>query len=151
MLLKELVEKNRVCFHQRFATWQEAVAASCQPLLDDGSIEQTYVDAIIESVKKYGPYIVLAPNIALPHSQEGARGVNDTAVSFMKLEEAVHFEEGNPDKDAKLFFVLASQNHDIHLDNMQKLAKMLLAPEVMEELLNVKNVEDLLTIDQKYS
>ncbi len=69
------------------------MSASCQPLLDDGSIEQAYIDAVIGCVKKYGPYIVFAPNIAMPHSQEGAVGVNDTAVSFMKLEEPVHFEE----------------------------------------------------------
>ena len=83
MLLRELVEKKRVCFHKGFDTWEEAVAASCQPLLDDGSIEQAYIDAVIGCVKKYGPYIVFAPNIAMPHSQEGAVGVNDTAVSYI--------------------------------------------------------------------
>ena len=59
MFLRELVEKNRVCFHQSFSSWEEAVAASCQPLLDDGSIGPEYVDSVIACVKKYGPYIVL--------------------------------------------------------------------------------------------
>ena len=151
MLLKELVEKKRVCFHKGFDTWEEAVAASCQPLLDDGSIEQAYIDAVIGCVKKYGPYIVFAPNIAMPHSQEGAVGVNDTAVSFMKLEEPVHFEEGNPDKDAKLFFVLASKDHEMHMKNMDKLANMLLTADIMDALMNVKNEEELLELDAKYS
>lgn len=74
MFLKELAEKNRVCFHQKFSTWEEAVAASCQPLLEDGSIEKEYVESVIACVKKYGPYIVFAPKIAMPHSQEGASG-----------------------------------------------------------------------------
>lgn len=151
MLLKELADQNRVCFHQKFDTWEEAVAASCQPLLADGSIEQAYVDSVIACVKKYGPYIVFAPNIAMPHSQEGAVGVNDTAVSFMKVEEPVHFEEGNPEKDARLFFVLASKDHTMHMQNMEKLANMLLTADIMDALLEVKSVEYLLALDEKYS
>lgn len=151
MLLRELVEKKRVCFHKGFDTWEEAVTASCQPLLADGSIEQEYIDAVIGCVKKYGPYIVFAPNIAMPHSQEGAVGVNDTAVSFMKLETPVHFEEGNPDKDAKLFFVLASKDHEVHMKNMQKLADMLLTEDIMDTLMDVSSIEELLELDEKYS
>lgn len=151
MLIKELVDKNRICFHEKFNSWEEAIAASCQPLIKDNSIESVYVDAIIECVKKYGPYIVLAPNIAMPHSQEGAVGVNDTGISFMKVEEPVHFEEGNPEKDARLFFVLASVDHNVHLQNMEKLAMLLLNDELVEELLVAKTVEELLAIDKKYS
>lgn len=151
MLIKELVEKNRVCFHKGFNTWEEAIVASCQPLIDDNSIETEYIDAIIECVNKYGPYIVIAPNIAMPHSQEGAKGVNDTAISFMRLEEPVHFEEGNPEKDARLFFVFASENHDIHLKNMEKLATLLMNDELVSELLEAKDANDLLKIDEKYS
>lgn len=150
MLIKDFVEKNRYCFHKGFDTWEEAIKASCQPLLDDKSIEPAYVEAIINCVKKYGPYIVLAPNIAMPHAQEGAEGVNDTAISFMRLEEPVHFEEGNSEKDARLFFVFASENHEIHLKNMEKLAMLLMNEELVSELLEAEDVEDLLRISDKY-
>lgn len=149
MLLKELVEKKRVCFHKEFQGWEEAVQASCEPLIADGSVTQDYVDAVIGCVKKYGPYIVLTPHIAMPHSQEGAVGVNDTAVSFMKVEKAVHFEPGNPDKDAEVFFVLASEDHEKHLMNMEKLALMLLAPGMVDQLLAVRNEQDLLDLDER--
>ncbi len=151
MLIKEIVEKNRVCFHQKFDTWEEAITASCQPLIKDKTIEQEYINSIIECVKKYGPYIVLIPDVAMPHSQEGAAGVNDTAISFMKVEEPVHFEEGNPEKDARIFFVLASVNHNIHLQNMEKLATLLMNEEIVAELLQAQNTEELLAIDSKYS
>ena len=57
---------------------------------------------------------------------------------FMKLEEPVHFGGGNPEKDAKLFFVLASKDHDMHMKNMEKLANMLLTADIMDALMNVK-------------
>ena len=149
MFLKELVEKNRVCFHKSFDTWEEAVAASCQPLLDDGSIEQIYVDEVIKCVHKYGPYIVFAPNVAMPHFQEKAPGVNNTAMSFMHLDEPVHFVEGDPEKDAQLFFAVASLDHDEHVKNMEKLCMLLLTPNATEELAKVHSVEELLALDAK--
>lgn len=151
MLLRELVEKNRISFQEKIDTWEEAIAASCQPLLEDGTIEQSYIEAIIQSVKKYGPYIVIAPDIAMPHAQEGASGVKDTAIAFMKVQEPVYFEKDNPDKRARLFFVLASVNHEAHLKNMEQLACMLLEQETVTALLEVKSAEDLLKLDDKLS
>lgn len=151
MFIKELIDKNRVCFHKRFDTWEEAVAASCQPLIDDKTIEKEYVQAVIDCVNKYGPYIVLAPDIAIPHSQEGAVGVNDTGICFMKVEEPVHFEEGNKDKDARLFFVLASVDHKVHIQNMEKLAMILLNEDLVKDLLEADTIEKLEEIDKKYS
>ena len=151
MLLKELVDKNRVCFHHGFDHWEDAIRASAKPLLDDGSILSAYVDSIIENVHKFGPYIVLAPKIAMPHCQQNAAGVVCTAISFMKLDNPVHFEDGNPDKDAYLFFVLASENPDLHMENMQELAMVLLNPEIVDELMKVYTIDDLLKLDEKYS
>ncbi|MCI6139674.1 MULTISPECIES: PTS sugar transporter subunit IIA [Clostridium] len=148
MLLKELVEKKRVSFHEKFDNWEDAVQASCEPLIEDGSITQEYVDAVIGCVKKYGPYIVFTPHIAMPHSQEKAVGVNNTAISFMKVKQTVEFEPGNPDKNAEVFFALASSDHDEHLKNMEQLALMLLKPGIVDELTAVENEEDLVRLDE---
>lgn len=149
-MLKTFVEKKHTCYHQSFPDWETAIQASCVPLLNDNTITQKYVDLVIKCVKDYGPYIVIAPNIAMPHSTEGAEGVNDTAISFMKVEEPVHFDLNDPEKDARLFFVLASVNHDKHLENMMALAEMLMNDDVVSALLDAKNDEDLLRIHNQY-
>ena len=74
------------------------------------------------------------PNVAMPHSQEGAAGVNKTAIGFMKLEKPVSFDENDPEKDAQLFFTLASCNPDQHLNNMMKLSEMLMNEDVVKAL-----------------
>lgn len=151
MLIKELVEKNRVSFHESFPDWENAVVASCETLLADGSIEKSYVDSVVNCIKEYGPYIVLAPDIAMPHSQKGAVGVHDTAIAFMKVEQPVHFEEGNPEKDARLFFTLAAIDNDQHFANMQKLAELLFMDGFVQDMLQAKSTDDLLKIDRKYT
>ena len=104
----------------------------------------------MECVRKYGPYIVIMPKIAMPHSQEGAVGVNKTAIGFMKLEKPVSFDPNDPEKDAQLFFTLASCNPEQHLNNMMRLSEMLMNEELVAELLEAKGPEDLLRLQEKY-
>ncbi|MBW6410241.1 PTS sugar transporter subunit IIA [Clostridium weizhouense] len=140
-MLKELIEKERYSFHEGFEKWEDAVKASCKPLIKQGVIEPSYVDSIIENVNKYGPYIVIAPNICIPHAQEG-KGVNETAICFMKTEKAVHFSD-DPEQDAQLFFVLASTNNDLHMKNLVSMVEIVEKEELVKMLIEAKSKEDL--------
>lgn len=141
-MLKELIDKKRYSFHEGFETWEEAIEASCKPLIEDGAIEHTYVDAIISNIKKYGPYIVIAPNICIPHAQEGVVGVNETAMCFMRTKNPVHFSN-DPEQDARLFFVLASTDNEVHLQNLSSMVGLIEDEAVVEKLLESECKEDL--------
>lgn len=149
-MLREFVEKNHCKFIQEAEDWKDAIRKSCEVLEADGTVEANYKEDIIACVEKYGPYIVIAPNIAMPHSQEGAQGVHKTEIAFMKVEKPVSFEPGNPEKDAQLFFTLASCNPEQHLDNMSRLSEMLMNEDVIRELEKAVCPEDLLEIQKKY-
>ena len=151
MLLKELVENKLTCYEQSFEDWRDAIRANGVPLIKEGYIEDVYLNAVIECVEKYGPYIVIAPNIAMPHSTEGAPGVLKTGIGFMKVEEPVHFDHEDPEKDARLFFMLASNDSEAHLNNMMQLADMLSDDNLVADLLEAKNDEDVLKVAEKYS
>lgn len=149
-MLKEFVANKHTAYHQRFDSWEEAIQAGCEPLLKDNTITQEYVELVIQCVRDFGPYIVIAPMIAMPHSTQGAAGVNDTKIGFMKVEEPVHFEDGNPEKDAKLFFTLASVDGDKHMENIMKLSEMLMNEEIVEQLLKATCDEDLIRIHETF-
>ena len=149
-MLREFVEKKHVKFADSAPDGREAIRMSCEVLEADGTIEENYKEDIIACVEKYGPYIVIAPNIAMPHSQEGTAGVNRTAIGFMKLEKPVSFDENDPEKDAQLFFTLASCNPDQHLQTLMKLSKMLMNEDVVKALVKAKSPEDLLQIQEQY-
>lgn len=151
MLIKKMLEKKITCYEKEFDTWQKAVEASAEPMVKAGIIEPCYVQDIISCVEEHGPYIVIAPDIAMPHASEGATGVNETAIGFMKVEKPVSFDPNDPEKDARLFFVLASTDHDQHLQNMMQLSEMLMNEELVQELLLVQNDEDLEKIGKKYA
>lgn len=126
--------------------WEEAVQVSCQNLLEKQIITEQYVDEIIACVKKYGAYIVLVPGVAMPHSSEDSQGVLGTAISFTKMQQDVVFEEGNEEKNARLFFTLAAKNSEEHVENISKLSEMLMTDGLIEALLAIENMEDYKTV-----
>ena len=146
-MLKELVEKKRYSFHEGFDDWRDAVRAACQPLIADGSIKEIYPDEIIKKVEELGPYIVIAPNLCIPHAQEGV-GVNETAMCFMKTEKPVHFDPNDPEKDARVFVVLASTDNEIHLQNLALLVETMSDEEKFAKILEAKTAEDLVKIEE---
>lgn len=102
-MLKEFVEKKHYKFAESAKDWRDAIRMSCEVLEADGTVEGNYKEDIIKCVEKYGPYIVIMPGLAMPHSQEFAEGVHKTEIAFMKLEQPVSFDPDDPDKDAVLF------------------------------------------------
>lgn len=149
-MLREFVEMKHYKFAKEAKDWEDAVRMSCEPLEVDGTVEENYKEDIIDCIKKYGPYIVIAPNVAMPHSQECAKGVHKTAISFMKLEKPVSFDLEDPEKEAQLFFTLASCNPEQHLNNMARLAEILTDEDLLKELAKIHTPEELLELQKKY-
>lgn len=149
-MLKELVQMNRCQFWDRMENWQEALRISCQPLIKDGIVDESYGDELIENVNKYGPYIVLAPGLAIPHAMEGAKGAKGTGIAFMKVKEPVHFDPDDPEKYAVVFFTLAATDSEAHLKNMGRLCKLLSHEKLLGELMEVASPADLILLQEKY-
>ena len=145
-MFKEIVEKKHFSFHEGFDDWRDAVRAACAPLLSDGTIEKEYPEIIIQKVEELGPYIVIAPNICIPHAERG-RGVNDTAMCFMKTEKPVSFDPNDPDKDARIFVVLAATDDEVHLNNLMQLSETLSDEEIVDKLLQARTGDDLLAVE----
>lgn len=142
-MLKYFYDNNLIRFCEETPeNWEEAVILSCQTLLEKGMITQQYIDEIVECVQKYGPYIVIVPGVAMPHSSEDSQGVLGTAISFTKMKQDVSFEEGNAEKNARLFFTLAAKNSEEHVENISRLSEMLMTDGLIEALMTVETIEE---------
>ncbi len=141
-MLKELFDKGYCSLHESFSNWEDAVRASVQPLIDAGAVKPAYADSIVRSVHEFGPYIVIAPDIALPHAAD-PDNVNETTVCFMKSNTPVVFDPEDSDKNARLFFVLASNNEEDHLKNLKRLMKVLCDEELIAKIAEATTLEEI--------
>ena len=119
-MLKEIMSKERITVVKNVKDWRAAIRLASKPLLDDGSIEEEYVNAMIESVQAHGPYIVLADRFALPHASS-ASGVNAVSMALLVVKEEVDLE-GKP---VNLFMVLATTDNSSHMGALVSLTEIL--------------------------
>lgn len=136
--------KDYIQFFDKAANWEEAVQLSADPLLKGGQIKQSYIDGMIQSVKDHGPYIVIAPNIALPHARPETGSV-EIGFSFMKLNEPVSFAEDGS-SDAQLFIALSCVDADTHLEMLQSIVMVLSDQEKHDALFAAKTAEEVMEI-----
>ena len=109
-LLDFLKDSHIQCVNSQ-VSWEEAIQISAQPLLDDGSISNDYINAIINAQRNKGLYMFLADDLVLAHSAI-ENGVNRLDVSMCTFKEPVSFLNG---KKAKIIIVLCAEDKTKHI------------------------------------
>lgn len=141
-IIKELYEKGLVYFRESFDTWQEAVLASIEPMVNKGYVEKEYGQGIISSAEENGLYIFLAPHICMPHCGL-YEFVKNPGFCFVKVNKPIIANPDEPEMGAELFFAIAATEAGEHLNFISKLSVLLSDEQVINTLLSVKNEDDL--------
>ncbi|WP_430790469.1 BglG family transcription antiterminator [Virgibacillus flavescens] len=143
-MLKELLTEKTIQLEERVSNWEEAIKLAAQPLLAEQVIKEGYIEAMIDNVKDLGPYIVIAPNIALPHARPET-GVERVGMSLLRLTEPVYFSDKEKHR-AQLIIVLAATDNQSHLKALSQLTEMLSNEENVQHLIDSKNKQDVLAL-----
>ncbi|WP_201712820.1 BglG family transcription antiterminator [Rossellomorea arthrocnemi] len=136
-MLNELLTEQTIQLKDRVTNWEEAIKVASEPLVEQQSIRPDYVEAMITNVKELGPYIVIAPNIAIPHARPET-GVEQLGMSFLRLEEPVYFSEKEKHR-AHLIIVLAAIDNQTHLKALAQLTELLSNEGNVERLITAKD------------
>lgn len=143
-MLNELLTEQTIQLKDRVSSWEEAIKVASEPLVDQQSIRPDYVEAMITNVKELGPYIVIAPNIAIPHARPET-GVEQLGMSFLRLEEPVYFSEKEKHR-AQLIIVLAAIDNQTHLKALAQLTELLSNEGNVEKLIAATDQETVIEL-----
>ncbi|OZU88356.1 transcription antiterminator BglG [Virgibacillus indicus] len=144
--LDELITPGNITLRQSVSSWDEAIRIAANPLVESGHIETRYVDAIISHYDK-DPYIVIGPNIAIPHAAPD-EGVNDVSMSLLRLENGVIFTE---DYSINLIVIIAAVDKQKHLKALMQLMKLAGSDEDRNAIIHSDSREEIFKIINKYS
>jgi len=122
-LISKLIKPSYIQLRIHADDWKDAIRKSCLKLVEDNSVNEAYIDEVINAAEEFGPYFVIAKGIAMPHcSSEG--NVNNNAISITTLDEPVAF--GNETNDpVRFIFTLAPASTKDHIACMAELAELL--------------------------
>ncbi|WP_349903312.1 PTS sugar transporter subunit IIA [Parafrigoribacterium humi] len=104
------------------ADWRAAVRLTGAALAESGAATPGYADEMIRMIEEHGPYVVIAPGLALAHARPGPEVLGD-GLAVVTLATPVAF--GHPHNDpVSVVLGLAVSRPDAHLASVAELANI---------------------------
>lgn len=124
--------------------WKDAIEQAAQPLVKGGSIRAGYIDSMIESVQKLGPYIVLMPGFALAHAAPSP-DVLRTDISIAVFNGPICFHSDND--PVYVVMCLACKDKASHVQRLQNVAqKFLDDPDLVNRMRSCGTANELFSL-----
>jgi mannitol/fructose-specific phosphotransferase system IIA component (Ntr-type) len=143
-VLKDLLTEKTIKLNVDAKDWEEAVRIGGEILVNNGFVEPRYIEAMVNTVKEIGPYIVIAPGIAMPHARP-ENGVKQVCMSLITLKNPVEF--GNIDNDpVDTVICLGAVDNSTHLKALSDLMSLLKDNSKIENVQKATNIKKILDI-----
>ena len=140
-LLQDLLSEDNVSFHYPAETWEDVIRHGGQLMVDAGFTETTYTEAMIDVVRDMGPYIVLAPGLAMPHARP-EMGAKQVGTALVTLEKPIDF--GSPENDpVSVAVFLCAPNKEEHIQLLTDIATLFEDEEFLDAAVNFESIEDV--------
>jgi PTS system ascorbate-specific IIA component len=140
-LLNQALAEGSISVRATASNWKQAIELAGDALVTSQRTTTQYTEAMVQAFEELGPYMVIAPGIALAHARP-SEAVLGTGLSLITLSEQVVFgsEANDP---VRLVIGLAAVDHDSHIDLMAALSDLLMDVMKVNMLLQAENVEQV--------
>lgn len=123
---------DAIHLHATASDWRAAVSLAGACLTRSGSAAPAYADEMIRMIQEHGPYVVIAPGLALAHARPGP-AVLDDGLAVVTLSTPVPF--GHPHNDpVRIVLALAVHSPQRHLRMVAELANLFNDSDAVERL-----------------
>lgn len=140
MNLAEAFASGSLAVRVSATTPTEAIERVGELLVASGRTTADYTAQMLQAIEEFGPYIVIAPGVALAHARP-SEAVLSTGMALAVLSEGVNF--GSPNDPVRLVFALAAKDHDGHIEVLAQLAEHLTDEEFVNSLLNASTAGEI--------
>jgi PTS system ascorbate-specific IIA component len=139
-----VIDERAISIDAEAGSWQDAVGLCGGLLVESGVAEERYVPAMVRTVEELGPYVVIAPGVAIPHARP-EDGAIKPGISLVILREPVEFgsEENDP---VDLLFGFATTGSDAHVEIIRALAEFIGGQENLKMLRQARTEGDALDV-----
>lgn len=130
--LAEELSEDAIITNAPATDWRDALSYAGKALVASGVTTAAYTAEMIAAVEELGPYIVIAPGLALAHSRPSP-AVLRAGLSWVSLQTPIEFGHAANDP-VSLVVGLAAPDHESHIEVMSALAGVLADGDRMKEL-----------------
>lgn len=148
-VLRDIITEETIKLNIKVKDWEEAVRLGGKLLVNAGAVEERYVEAMVDSVKKIGPYIVILDGVAMPHARP-EDGACKVGMSILTLKDPIEF--GNEENDpVKLVISFCAIDSESHLKALSQLMVLLEDEDAVNKILASNNTDEVMEIIDRFS
>ena len=142
--LRNALSEASIALNENLGDRAAVVRRSGELLTAGGRVDAEYTDAMLAALEEFGPYIVLAPGVALAHARP-TPAVHGVAFSVLTLEPPVAF--GHPENDpVRLVVGMAAPDDESHIEALRQLAELLGDDAGRERLMAATTAQEVLAL-----
>ncbi len=128
-MMRDLITEETFLDDVVCADWEALADIGAGLLEARGAVRPTYVQSIKDTVKEFGPYMVVVDDLVFFHGRPEA-GVNETSMSLVLLRDPVYLEG----RRIMAAIVFAAVDNSSHLELMRELGGFLQDEEFLKLL-----------------
>ena len=136
-VMDQALGQGSIKLQQSCVSWRETFELAGLGLVESSRTTSAYTNEMIQAFEELGPYMVIAPGIALAHGRP-SESVLETGLSLVTLSTPVAFGSTSNDP-VSLVIGLAAVDHDSHIDLMAALSELLMSEDTVNFLLKATN------------
>lgn len=139
--MAEILTPETIELKANLGSQEEAIRRAGALLVENGNVEQRYVDSMFEREKSVSTYMGNA--VAIPHgTNESKQWVTRSGLSIITVPDGVEYGDGEV---AKLIVGIAGKGDD-HLEILSKIAIVVSEEENVEKIVAAETKEELMAI-----
>lgn len=139
-MISDMLKLENVRIMDQVDHWKDAIHISLEPLIEGGFVTDNYEKAILKSTEEYGPYYVLAEDLALIHGRP-TDGVIKKQLAITLLREPVQFSEDS--FPVRVLIALAASDSNSHIDTMKVLSNIFMDESKVDELVHATEPQQI--------
>lgn len=146
-MLKDYLPLSQIHVVNTVTDWREAIQIAAEPLLQKNAITPQYIERILTLKEEIGPYFVIAPHIAMPHSRP-EDGALAQALSLLVISQGVNFDSEND--PVNIVLLLAAKDSNSHLEMLSQVAELFADESAVQALIQAKDKQSAADIIYRY-
>ncbi|PXW86817.1 PTS system D-mannitol-specific IIA component (Fru family) [Streptohalobacillus salinus] len=139
-MAKEILAPDNIVLGKSFSGKEEAIRFTGQVLLDQGYIDEAYIDKMVERDQISTTYI--GNNVAIPHGTEDAKAsVEHTGLSIVITKDGVSFDGS----EVNILIGIAGKGNE-HLEVLSKIAIVCSDEDNIQKIIHAESKEEIIAL-----
>ena len=147
-MIRDYLTEDLVLCDKEVNDWREAARVAGKLLQDKDKVNDAFIASMIETVEKFGPYMILVPKVCFFHGQPG-ENVKEPCLSLVVFREAITFSDFD-DQDISCCFAFGATDAQSHMEMIRSVAQILQDEDFIQAITGNEPKEKIMAMIQNY-